>query len=636
MPITTPVSVDGYDINDSCHAYHGTLYIDTSSCVPSAIQLNSLTTDGITQALGLPPGNYIVSNNTNPIIFNGVTTIDKNLKFVNCPNLMLGSNARINVMPNVTLTFDSCTIKQACDSSWDGMYTQSYTSKIVINNDTMRDAKNAVVSDNGGNFQITSTQFINDSISLWVHNYNPPWIYDFNGNQIAPAAHPGYIASSTFTQNINLTGFYSTTHLTAIVVDTVYNLTIGDSINTNFYSHLQWGIKTKRSQVYIINSNFDSIYYTNLSTPTYIGNGEPNEAAIFCKTEIETVVPPSMPLINQVTIYKCTVGNCNTGIYGYHVQINVIGNMLSQITHNAIHLKDFGNPSTVVNNYAYQNSGVYNVNNNLHNFTIVAEQSNSNASVILDISYNYVGVTNGFIRSGIYISNCNGALYGSSHCTMQDNEFDYSAFTSSTLYEYGIKALNCNYAEISGNTFLSGTVPVSTYHNKLFGIYLNAVKNAHISNNQIIEMGDGIYVYGSSLGSQYFCNEFKDCWYGFFISYATLSDQMLDHTASDNYWYDIPPVSNTSALRRLWGNSISITHINWYRQGLTNDSTNTFSPYLTNMNPLSLYITPMQNTTASNCKVFSLYSKSSLNETTDTTTNTTSDTLIINATGRTN
>jgi len=646
--------------------YTGTYAVDPFYCMNNPIVLNSLNAYDINAVPNLNSYNFVITNNSNYIVFNGVTTINHNLTFTGCPNIRFGVNARINVMPGFTLTFEECNLQQACDCPWDGIYAEDPTAEIIIKSkSTVRDAKNAIVSNNGGNFNITSTWFINNLVALWVHNYNPPWIYDFLGNQFAPPAHQGYIASSTITKD-NSFGYYSTINpkpLTGIIVDTVYNLTIGDLSNLSYennFSYLQWGIKTKKSDVYIYNNSFTNIYLTDLTHPSYSGNGEPNEAAIFCKTEVETIVQPSMPITNKVNIGNSTsygygpnmnrINTSNTGIYANHVQMDIRGNWIFDITHNCIHIKDFSNPSVINYNDANQNTGVYDITDNLRNYIIVAEQTNTNATVTLDINSNRVGIVNdGYLRSGILARNCNGTLYGTSHCIIQNNVFYYPTSTLSALYCYGISAYNCNYAKITGTTFDNENMPYPNQndHQRLFGIYLNLTKNAKISTNQIMRMGDGIYVKGWSLGSQFFCNDLDKCWYGIYFANVQLSSQLINPTpfgnnrTSDNYWYDDPiynsPPNSTDALRRVSG-TLSNYEVNWFHQGPINSVPNIYSSYVTTANSLNGFIVPVQNQSPnSDCSsIFDPNSNSNTekslvaNTLTDTTTNTV-DTIIVNA-----
>ncbi len=599
------IIVFGYDTITNCLAYKGILPVNPNSCVTNAIQLNSLTASQIIPLFG----NIPVINTISKVIFNGITTIDQNLTFTGCPNIMLGSNARINVMPGITLTFNNCKLIQTCTCPWNGIFAENDSSIIVLNNDTIRDAKNAVVSNNGGNFQITSTQFVNDSIGLYVHNYNPSWVYDHYGNRNAPASHSGKIVSSIITKNTALPGYYSNKKLTGIIVDTVYNLMIGDTINSsqmNYFSYLQWGIKIKKSDVNIYNNKFAWIFDIAYNAPSYNGS-EPNEAAVFCKTEISTApinnnAPPEV-INNKVIIgsstnnnyhYKDSIFYCNTGIYAYHNAMLINNNYFNRIINNAIHLKDFDSPSIINSNIIGMASAVYS-NDSLHNSSVVVEQSNSYAVVCLDINNNNIK-TNGsnILHTGILLRNCNGTPFSNQHCNIQNNEFDFSNINLTSEIYYGLSVYNCKYANISGNSCYGNVANIdSVYHKKLFGISLGNTENAKIAWNNIFRVGDGIYISGSSYGSQYFCNEFDNCWYGFYFNYATLNNQLLsptmfgDTNTQSNFWHETS-LTPSIAKRRLSG-KISNTGIKWFYNDYnfySNDYRNLYCPYILADHPL--------------------------------------------------
>jgi hypothetical protein len=267
------------------------------------------------------------------------------------------------------------------------------------------------------------------------------------------------------------------------------------------------------------------------------------------------------------------------------------------MAYNSIYLKDFqpsvikANDFSMLSNYAINAS-----DDNFKNFAIVADQSNSDAIVCLDIINNIVGLyTTGILRSGIMIRNCNwNPLDDESHCIVQNNSIYFSNLNPTTEFHFGIYIAHSNYANISNNLFYTSLaasiLPNASYHEHLKGILISSTQNATVSKNQIKRMGDGIYVDATSLGSQYFCNDLDKNWYGFYFNYALMSDQLISPTpfgnnsTSDNYWYDIPPVSSTSALRRLSGN-VSSTLSYWYHRATTNDYNNIYSPYLCRRNP---------------------------------------------------
>lgn len=590
------VIVEGCDQNN-CLIYKGIK--NWNDCVQGAIQLNSLTATQIIAIYGLS-----TINTNNPIVFNGLITINENLTFNNCPNIKLGTNARINIMPGKTLTFNNCTLSQACDCPWDGIYTEDFTSKIILNNSTVRDAKNAVVSANGGNFNITGTHFINNKVGLYIRNYNPDWIYDFMGNKIAPPSHPGFINSSTIKKDVLYPGYYLADpvvngHLSGIIVDTVYKLTIGDPIDINNKNHfllLNWGIRTKKSEVYIYNNSFVDIYHTSLNTPNYIGS-EPNEAAIYCKTEVETVQPPDIPLVNRITIGGGTldndsrlnfISNTNTGIYSYNCKMDIINNDI-HVPYTGIHIKDFSSPSTISYNTMVIISKPYIHGYEVRNSAIVAEQTPTNASVVLDINNNTIGTLGPTVklRTGVFVRNCSGNNNGSSYCKIQNNQLSFINIDIQNEYYYGISVSNCNYSQISNNAIVFNSAVDNNYHYRLQGICVNFSQNAKVFSNILLKMGDGIYINGSSLGSQFYCNGLDKCWYGFYFNSGYISNQLINqqNLSNDNYFYDIPTVNSTSAKRRLSGNLIS-TNTVWFHQGLNTDYNNIFSPYLVTTHPL--------------------------------------------------
>ena len=591
------ITVNGIDGN-GCLVYQGT--INPDNCVTPYYTLNSPTATQIINDPNLGNGSNVIST-TNNIVFTGIIAINQSLTFTGCPNLMFGKDARINVSAGVVLSFNNCTLSQACYCPWDGIYAEDPSSEIEMQNGcVVRDAKNAVVSNNGGVFRIENTDFVNNLIGLWVHDYNPPW----GPGNTDPSAHPGTITNSTFEQSPTTSGYYSTGHLTGIKVENVYNLTIGSPNLTlyNTFKHLQFGIKTNNSLVNIYNNNFYDIYYSGYGT---INTGVPNEAAIFCYTpNIYNGTP--IPLISKVTIggniHKSNyIEHSNIGIYSYQNQMDIEFNIFYQIAYNSIHLKDFlsssDNPTIIYYNDAYNDElEYYDNNNNLNNYYFVAEHTN-NTNVNLDISFNnltfwYESSKN---HSGIYLSNCSGTLDNSSYCKIYDNPVLYYD-TPQHIY-YGIKALNCNYALISDNTIHSYTLANSTNYQNLTGIYLSQTPNASVSENFMINMGTGIYVDATALGTQYFCNDFDYCWYGFYFNNANLSNQLINgsNLTSDNYWYDIPPVGISSALRRLEGTVAPNTNITWYHQGYNGYPSNKFDPYITSSSPFFNKIIPIEN-----------------------------------------
>jgi len=506
------ITLEGRDPN-GCLVYYGSYTLNyDDNCVANATSYNSLTSS---QIIALNNGVNTLST-TNQIKFTGITIIDEDLEILNCPNIFMGANAKIVVMPGKKLQISGSTL-QGCTCPWDGIFTENSTATVLISNSTIRDARNAVVSSNRGYFNITTTNFVNNKIGLWVRRYNPEWIPDGSGGYIAPPENNGYIASSTFTKNTGISGFYSGVYdgLTAIVVDTVYKLTIGDFNTvsyTNYFSNLQYVVKIKKSDVSIFNNSFSNIELNStLPHPIYQTVGsyvEPYEAAIYSIMDNE-VNPPYMPLKSILNVgglnnKSNSFENCNVGVYGRNCKAVIEYNNFTNQNYVSVHLKDFIVNSKVQYNNISMTNTLF-AANNLYNSTILAEQTIATANVILDINNNTINNT----RTGVNIRNCNGNN-SNNYCVIDANTVNFSSVNLNNLY-YGIKALNCDYSKIQNNNIVSANAPASSLQGILQGIYLDLTENASVGQNRMNYMGDGMCVNNVTLNTQFFCNDFDQC-----------------------------------------------------------------------------------------------------------------------------
>jgi len=613
------ITLEGRDPN-GCLIYYGSYTLNyDNNCVPNAISYNSLKSS---QIIALNNSSSTLSN-SNQIRFTGTTVIDEDLWISNCPNIFMASNAKIVVMPGKTLHISGSTL-QGCTCPWDGIFAENSTASVIISNSTIRDAKNAIVSSNRGYFNIITSNFINNKIGLWVRRYNPEWIPDGIGGYIAPPEHNGYIASSTFTKNTGISGFYSGVYdgLTGIVVDTVYKLTIGDfntASYTNHFSNLQYGVKIKKSDVSIFNNSFSNIVLNStLPHPIYQTVNsyvEPYESAIYSIMDNE-VNPPYMPLKSILNVgglnYKSnSFENCNVGVYGRNCKAVIDNNNFTNQNYIGVHLKDF-----VVNTQVQYNSISMTSNllasNHLYNSSLLAEQTLS-TNVKLDINYNTINNS----RTGIKIRNCNGvAAQNSYFVNVLENTVNFESIGSSSNPFIGIDVSSASYANIESNIIQYNpmfTPDYSTTYNLLRGISVASVQNAKVSKNNLIRMGTGIWGADNLLETQFFCNDLDKNYYGFhFLPGATqISDQKSGSSggrlqASDNYWYDDNINFTTPEMRRI-GGEITNNLRYWYHRGNNNDISNIFSPYILVppvYHPVYPYIRSKQNIAAnSDCSI---------------------------------
>ncbi|MBV6460526.1 MAG: hypothetical protein HJHJAOHD_00641 [Flavobacteriales bacterium] len=122
------------------------------------------------------------------INLNGVMEIDQDFTFSNCPNIYLGQNARINIPAGKKLRIENASkLEAACPQKmWDGIYLQTYTSEFEADISTFKHAQQAVVSQNGAKYTITSTTFDQNWIGVKVE----PFAFNHSGTVTAGGMGP--------------------------------------------------------------------------------------------------------------------------------------------------------------------------------------------------------------------------------------------------------------------------------------------------------------------------------------------------------------------------------------------------------------------------------------------------------------
>lgn len=178
------IKVVGIDNLTGCIVYEGKLMVDPGSCptTPADYQINNLTATQIKQITGLMTTPTVASTNLS-ISINGTIVINENLIFSYCNNVFLGPNAKIIVMPGCTLSIANSNFT-GCDCKWDGIYVEDPSAMLILQNDSISKAKNAVVSSNKGKIHLYNSIFSNNALSVWIRRYNPELSYDINGNPI--------------------------------------------------------------------------------------------------------------------------------------------------------------------------------------------------------------------------------------------------------------------------------------------------------------------------------------------------------------------------------------------------------------------------------------------------------------------
>ena len=580
-----------------CTIYNGTLSVVLPDCSADAqyiadANMNTNTSSDFLATYGT--GSIFTTNDK--IYINGIFTIDQNISFDGCPNIVMGPNAKIVVNPNRYISITNSHI-YGCECLWDGIYVQDPSELVILSNTTAQDAKNAVVSINDGNFHICcNTVFVNNIIGIWVKDYNSE-----SNNTAIP--HQGYVSSTYFEYNSSIPMFYDySQNMIGILVSEVYQLTIGDKTHpllTNFFRNLKYGIKTTDSDVNIYNNNFDHIGITSSNPPSYSGvYAKPDEAAIFSakRTYIYYGRPPYLYFTNQINIgdNSGTIQNefseCNIGVYGENIKPKIENNLIKLQRYTGIHLKDCRDGANI-NNNVFEMDEDYWALNNLYNSSMIVEFPTASIANSIDIYDNTINET----RTGINLSNCGNI---SSTCNIHDNTINFGTVKIKLNY-IGIKSKSGSYENIINNTISYGSIPTINNQSSLRGIELQNVTNSYIRRNNLNSLGTGMSVSGTSTATQFWCNTFGYCYYGISLYGVISSQTYTGNKATDNVWYDLDyPNSYDYRLTGLY--LISGQSIYWRHQGTTNTS-NIYSPYIVYPdNPLYYSIIAFQNTMEGN------------------------------------
>src|SRR5258706_6539049 len=203
-------------------------------------------------------GNKI--SNDKGIVINGICNVNTNIIFEDCPFICLAPNAQIIIQPNCTLQLTSpgthfypgfngnpgyTGLRAACGIMWDGIYLLNSSSHLIVDffnfnifppfaqtHTIIQDAKNAIVSSGGGDFQIKYADLRQNNWCIKV-------------NQYTGGSHSGHLSSSLFRKeylfpmlpyypiNTALTTVAALARTrTGIEINTVQDITIGDNSET--------------------------------------------------------------------------------------------------------------------------------------------------------------------------------------------------------------------------------------------------------------------------------------------------------------------------------------------------------------------------------------------------------------------
>lgn len=605
--LTGNVSVSVVDAN-GCQ---GSAYIFVPSCCPfkegqfssypNLINDSTSRVDNFTYPslynYNTANGYYEASNKQFSI--NGVYVIDRDTRFIGC-EVKLGPNAKIIVRPGkkfeMTNFGTTVTKLYACTDMWDGIYVDginSATKVTVLNGTVIEDAKNAIVSTNGGNFFLdggtTFNKLNKNNIGILIKSYS--------------GTHPGIIRKTIFscdapgqqgaTSGVTSPGSncrapISGTSLAGIYIENCSNVTVGDSTVSayrNLFERTKFGVYSFKSNVKVWNNDFK--YFTTTS----VGKNVPSNgiavyasSAKFFPRTLTVGKPGNYKAKNKFT--KCSYGTfavtwvallCEYNRYdscsvqgitamntaGQVVTINA--DTLTECTGTNIQCTQVGGSNVTITRNLINQLSNFNLTNFGHTGILV---SNSVLSYVnLKIQYNTVKK----MKNGIWVSRVKNAKI------TDNSQINFMAGQPMSQSNpcIGIKLEEVNNSMIRMNGVAFPTSPTQAVHDEIFGVHMTNCVNDTVTKNTFARMGSAVFLKGTCNPSMLACNNMITCFYDFNFNYlnnygagVSVNDQITwgGPTAYFTTGNSFSPPNWTAGAKNLTGRiqQINGNGIKWY------------------------------------------------------------------------
>lgn len=507
---------------------------------------------------------------SNHIIITGIFTIDVDITFLNCFLIDFGANAQVQILPGQTLTFDNSQTSVKCEAMWDGIYINGSTAHLkVVNGSLLSQAKNAIVSLNGGDFIVDNSMLEDDYKDIIVKAY--------------ASTHTGIVRNTTFNMPGNFLPafpplpFGHTKTVCGIEIEDNANITIGDStlsVYQNNFNNILVGVRTKNSVTTVHNCRFQNMVPTNQQQLTVPDAG----------TGVVSIGKKNIPYVPSLTVggtplYQlCVFTNLRIGVDASEIQnINIQNNNFNEISFYGIRVqKDIGRSISILDNHITNQSVTYgfntainilevqnssvNITNNVilqsntlaaQNGTGIAVKLATPGDVILNITNN---VSINRVRSGIWLMN----LVGKNHVLVSGNTINFSKPNANyNPVHYGIRLEGCATVRCDTNLVQkSGADPTVAMLKNLRGISIENSPATIVTDNIFRRLGSGIFGYETSTASTLACNTMFRCYNGVFftggpatLGNCDIGDQIFD------------PLGTPSATGNVWTGNIGVDDI---------------------------------------------------------------------------
>jgi hypothetical protein len=496
------------------------------------------------------------------IVINGVFTVDVPFTFNHCGLIDMGPNAAMIVQPNQTLTFDSSITDVKCNVMWDGIYIQGNTATLnVINQSVLQQAKQAVVSENGGVYFIENSTLQNNYRDMVVKAYALP--------------HTGIVRNTRFTMNSSFFPAYPalpfghTRTICGIEIEGNADIKIGDasqSLFQNDFTNIMVGVRSTNSIAKIENCRF-AHFVPTLIEQTNINDAGTGVVAIGSKNYN---YQPAITVGGNTVAERCVFLDLRYGIFTKNqLHVTIKNNNILETKLRAVSAQNIGSKNiTVEKNFISNNSvtfafqtGIYVVDvpysvvNIRQNQIIQTSSVNSQIGTGIHVgmvspSDATVNIANNStitrVKTGIYLVN----LIGQYNVKVSSNFIGFSKPNANyTSAHYGIRVSGCSTALCDTNTVMkTGASPSLAMVQNLRGISIENSPNTFATDNIFVKMGSGIFGYEISSSSTLACNTLNTCYHGVYFTGTAVTnnacdigDQVIDPNgmpaATGNTWF---------------------------------------------------------------------------------------------------
>jgi hypothetical protein len=579
----TSIASNIFTVNWNQHSNGGMLYVQATDPTNGCTSVDSLRVFDCCQNR---PGDPIYKDTvftSSPseanFSFNGLIIINGNFT-LNTKAIRLGPNTKIFINQGKTLRIKSTTMS-ACDTMWAGIYIPA-TAHLVDSSSYIYDAKNAIVSNDGGDFQIKNNAFL-------TNNYRNVVVNQYTG----AGTHPGKISQTTINCNATLKPQYppvaaNRTYL-GVEIFSVDKIFIGDTTaysKRNTFDNMEYGILATKTNIAVYNNKFLNInapsmvidpptppYGTavgiigarNSSTNAIIGGANASGYVrsnyfnncyygIHFSSILNTIKAEYDTMVTQT--YSLTFPR---GIYAYAGSINSSTFRYNKVTNGAYGIQ-------------YVEMGENKIVNISSNFIEKATTGIAVTNAVLTLPYDFQ-VANNVINypvsysstsTGIQVTNVDGIMTINNNRPYPFLSENRITFTVPNLNftAYGIRVQNCYRAKIEQNSVKNTSATVATTDAQAIrfnGIHVELSPNTYLCKDTTIKMGCGLRFVGTMPGSAFKVNVMNATYYGIRLDGANVGNQGTAAQCYGNQWLG----TQTYRLQGTW------TPTYWYYYNTT-------------------------------------------------------------------